>query len=259
MSQQALTAQALHLGRARGAHVAAVQDQPVVRFHPVGRRHALEQLQLHLQRVAPRRQAGAVAHAEDVGVHRHRRLAEGHVEHHVGRFAAHAGQLLQRLARMRHLAAMLAQQDLASQQQVPRLVAVQADRADLLAQRVEAERQHLLRRVGEREQPPRGLVDAHVGGLGRQQHRAQQLEHAGVLQLAGRLRVGRLERGEEGLDVGGFHHRGLSASARPAAVAPVPARCRTGSARSRPGRRGRAGRPATRRRRARQTRFRRTG
>ena len=45
------------------------------------------------------------------------------------------------------------------------------------------------RRRGD-EQRARGLVDADVGGLRRQQHRGQQLEHAGVVQLGGRVRVG---------------------------------------------------------------------
>jgi len=51
------------------------------------------------------------------------------------------------------------------------------------------ERQHFLRRVGEREQLARGLVHAHVGGLGRQQHGAQQLEHRGVFEFGHGVRV----------------------------------------------------------------------
>ena len=65
------------------------------------------QLQLDLERVLAGREPGAVADAEDVGVDRDGRLAEGDVEHHVGGLAADAGQRLQRLARVRHLAAML--------------------------------------------------------------------------------------------------------------------------------------------------------
>src|SRR5215510_11034145 len=55
---------------ARLAGVAAMQDQPVMRMQPVFLRHALQQLQFDLERVLARREAGAVADAEDVGVYR---------------------------------------------------------------------------------------------------------------------------------------------------------------------------------------------
>ena len=59
---------------------------------------------------------------------------------------------------------------------VLRLVAPQADGADIVADLLLAERQHLLRRVGDREQRPRRLVDADVGRLRRQHHGDQQGE-----------------------------------------------------------------------------------
>src|SRR5262252_10017303 len=52
-------------GLARLAGVAAMQDQPVVRMQPVFLGHALQQLQLDLERVLARCEAGAVADAED--------------------------------------------------------------------------------------------------------------------------------------------------------------------------------------------------
>ena len=60
------------------------------------------------------RQPEPVADAEDVRVDRHRRLAEGHVEHDIGGLAADARQLDQRVAVARHLAAMVADQRLAT-------------------------------------------------------------------------------------------------------------------------------------------------
>ena len=174
------------LRHARQADVAAVQDQPVVRVVQVLRRHALEQLQLDRQRRLARRQAGAVGDAEHVRVDRQRRLAERHVEDHVGRLAAHAGQGLQRGAVARHLAAVLLDQEAAGLEQVLGLRAVQADRAHVRLDALGAQRQHALRRGRRDEQRARGLVDADVGGLRRQQHRGQQLEHAGVVQLGGR-------------------------------------------------------------------------
>ena len=49
----------------------------------------------------PARQSGAIADAEDVGVDRDGRLAEGDVEHHVRGLAADAGQRFERVAVVR--------------------------------------------------------------------------------------------------------------------------------------------------------------
>ena len=62
------------------------------------------------------------------------------------------GSVDQLVAVCRHLAAMVADQRLRQRDDVLRLVAPQADRADVFADRRLAERQHLLRRVGNREQ-----------------------------------------------------------------------------------------------------------
>jgi hypothetical protein len=67
-----------------------------------------------------------------------------------------------------------------------------------------------LRRVGDHKQAVRGLVHAHIGGLRGQQHGGEQLEHAGVLQLGLRVRVGVTQAAEKSVDLGGFH--GLRAS-----------------------------------------------
>ena len=104
----------------------------MVRVHPVGRGHPLQQFLFHFQWRLARGQAGAVADAEDVRVHRHGGLAKGHVEHHVGGLAAHTGQCFQGFAGARHLAAVLLYQDAASLQQVAGLGAVQADGFDVL-------------------------------------------------------------------------------------------------------------------------------
>ena len=77
-------------------------------------RHDALELLLDPQRRLARRQAGAVADAEDMGVDRDGRLAEGDVHHHIGGLAADAGQRLQRLAVARHLAAMLVDEHAAS-------------------------------------------------------------------------------------------------------------------------------------------------
>ena len=186
--------------------VAAVQDQPVVRIDAVALGNAREQPGLDFQLVAPRRQAGAVGNAEDMGVDRHRRLAERDVEHHVGGLAADARQSLQGLARARHLAAVALDQQSAGLVQVLRLVAVQADAADRLGQRGRPSASifcGVLARGNRRRVAlltPASVACAESSG-------GQQLEHVAVLELAGRLRVGALQRGEEGLDVAGLRAR----------------------------------------------------
>ena len=73
----------------------------------VFRRHDAVELGLNLERRLAGRHAGPIADAKDVSIDGNGRLTEGDVEHHIGRLAADAGQRLQRLARARHLAAMI--------------------------------------------------------------------------------------------------------------------------------------------------------
>jgi hypothetical protein len=176
--------------------------------------HHLQQPQLDVERCLARGQTGAVADAEDMGVHRDRQLAEGDVQHHVGRLAADAGQRFERFPGARHLAAVLLDQDAAGFVQVPGLAAEQADGPDVRLDAFDTERAHLLRRRRQREQGARGLVDTDVGGLGRQQHGGEQLEHAAVDQFRGGLRVGVAKGREEGVDVGALHALAARSRAR---------------------------------------------
>src|SRR5581483_2519868 len=61
-------------GLAREAHVAPVQDEPVVRVVEVFGRRELDELVLDLARILARGEAGAVRDPEDVGIHCHRGL-----------------------------------------------------------------------------------------------------------------------------------------------------------------------------------------
>ena len=67
-------------------------------------------------------------------VHRHGVFAERGVEHHIGGLAAHAGQRFEFLARARHFAAMLLEQDAAGGDGVLGLGAEQADGLDVVGQ-----------------------------------------------------------------------------------------------------------------------------
>jgi hypothetical protein len=74
-------------------------------------------------------------------------------------------------------------QDLAGGDDVPGLGVVQADGLDIAHQLVQAEVEDLLRRIRDRVQLARGLVDADVGGLRRQQHGDQQFKWRGVFEF----------------------------------------------------------------------------
>jgi len=177
----------------------------VVRIDQVFGRDAFEQLLLHFQRRFARGEARAVAEAKDVRVHRHGRFSKRRVEHHIGGFAADAGQGFEGFARAGHLPAVLFHQNPAGFHQVLGFAAVQANGLDVALQTCQAQVQDLLRRTRHREEFARGLVHAHIRGLGRQQHGGQQLEHAGVFQLGHGHGVGGLQGGQEGFDLCGFH------------------------------------------------------
>src|SRR4051794_30148375 len=83
-------------GFAREAHIAAMQDQPVMRVLQELRRRRLEKLLFHFNDILSGREPCAVRDAEDVRVDGHGGLAEGRVEDDVGRLAPDAGQALQR-------------------------------------------------------------------------------------------------------------------------------------------------------------------
>ena len=179
---------ALAFRPARLADIAPVQDQPVMRVAHVFFRDDPDEALLDLFGRLAGRQAEPVADAEDVRVDRHGRLAEGHVEHDIGGLAPDARQLDQKVAVIRHLAAMVADQRLRQRDHVLRLAAPKPDRADVFADLLLAQRHHLLRRVGDVKQRARRLVDAGVGRLRRQHHGDQQREGVPVLEFALGLR-----------------------------------------------------------------------
>ena len=137
------------------------------------RRNHLLQLHLNFERILAGGQPGAVADAENMGVDRDGRLAEGDVQNYIGGLASDAGQCLQRLARTRHLPAVLSDQPARQLNDVLGFGAKKTDGLDQLAHFVFAERHHFFRRIGGGEQRGRRLVDAGIGRLRRQHHRHQ--------------------------------------------------------------------------------------
>jgi len=74
-----------------------------------------------------RRNSGAIANAENMGVDGEGFCAKGGVHHHIGSFPAHAGQSLQRIAVGGHFAGMITDEDFRQSDDVLRLVIIQAD------------------------------------------------------------------------------------------------------------------------------------
>jgi hypothetical protein len=67
-----------------------MQNQPMVRVYEVFLWDAFEKFALNIQGRFTRRQASPVSEAKQVGVHSHRRLTKGHVQHHIRSLATDA-------------------------------------------------------------------------------------------------------------------------------------------------------------------------
>ncbi len=72
-----------------------MQDQPVMRMKHVFCRDNPDENGFHGLWRFSRRKTNPIANAQDMRVHRHCRLAESHIQHHIGRLAANTRQLYQ--------------------------------------------------------------------------------------------------------------------------------------------------------------------
>ena len=166
------------------AGVAAVEDEPVVGFGEECGRDVAHQFTLGLQGgLGVAGEADAVGHAEDVGVHRHGGQVEGHGGDHVGRLAPHAGQPLQLLQRVGHLALELVHQHPRQGRQVLALVVGVGYGVDVPEEVLRAGGGHGLRGGVGVEEGGGDHVHPLVRTLRRKHHRHQQLEHTAVVQL----------------------------------------------------------------------------
>jgi len=152
-----------------------VENQPVVGVAAKGLRDDLLELGFDRLDILARREAGAVAHPEDVGVDREGLFAERGVEHDVGGLAPDAGERLKLLARPRNLAAVAIDQCPAEGEDIVGLGVEQADGLDCIAKCGFAEVDHLFGRLDVLEQGTGGDIDAGVGRLGREHDGDQQL------------------------------------------------------------------------------------
>ena len=176
-----------------------------------------DQRVLHGAHVLARRERGPVPDPEDMGVDRDRRLPERDVEDDVGRFPTDPGQGFESLAVLGNPAAEVGDEALRERDHVLRLVAVEPDGTDVVAELRLAQPDHLLRRVGDGEQRACRLVHADIGRLRGQDDGDEQRIGVPVFELALRRRHGPGQATVELVDMGERHrarHR--------ARVAPTP-------------------------------------
>src|ERR1700674_3717877 len=83
------------LRNSRLAHVASVQNEPVMSVSEKLGRHRFHEPILDFSNRLAARQAGSIRDSKNVGVHRHGGLAERRVQNHVGGFSADPRQLLE--------------------------------------------------------------------------------------------------------------------------------------------------------------------
>src|SRR5215472_5266787 len=100
------------LGLARHAHVASVQDQPVVRVLQEFLGGEFEKLHFHFEWILARRDSRSIRYAEDVRIDRHRQLAERSIEHDIRRLPPDTGQVFQVFPGLGHCAGMFLKKNL---------------------------------------------------------------------------------------------------------------------------------------------------
>ncbi len=140
--------------------------------------------------------ACSVADPENMGIDRLRRHPPPHIQHHIGGLAPDTRQRLQSGAGIGHLAAMVLNQNAAEFDHILGLLPKKPDGFDMIAQGVLTQIKHLLRRIGDIEQCPRGFVDARIRCLRRKRNSHHQRIGIHMLQLALWLGLGRLKAGE---------------------------------------------------------------
>ena len=144
----------------------------------------LLQRQFHRQRGLAGSKPGAVADTEQVSVHRDGRLLEPDVEDHIGRLAADAGEGFEGFPIVGDFAAVLVEENLGEGKDVLGLTAIEADGFDQFGDLFNAQGDHGGGRGGEFEEALGGLVDAGIGGLGREDYGHKQGKGVDIVEFA---------------------------------------------------------------------------
>src|SRR5215211_488066 len=159
------------------AYPASVKDQEVGEGGPVFFRHHFHEVLLYLYRIPTLREAEPVRDAADMGVDDDALVhAESVAEDHVGRLAADVGQGYEFSHSARDLSPVLLYEGVGHAPQGAGLVTVEAGRTDVLLEHVGGSIGVVLGLAVLREEALCYLVDLHVGGLGGEDRRHQELQ-----------------------------------------------------------------------------------
>jgi hypothetical protein len=171
-----------------------VEDEQVRELAPALLWEESHQVTLDASRVIVPRQPEPAREPADMRVDDNAFIDAEHVpEHHVRGLAGDATQRRQRLHRLRHLAAMPIDQRSHGLGDGARLHPPEVERPDVGRDPFGA-RARIVRGCGERAEEARsGSIDAHIGGLRRQDGGHQQLVRCGPRELAVRIGVSRAQ------------------------------------------------------------------
>src|SRR5258706_13192160 len=133
---------------ARLAHVASMQNQPVMRVWEILGRPEFQQLFLDRLYGLAGSQTGAIGDPKYMGVHRDGGFAERGVQNDVGGLSADPRQLLEFLTRRGDRARVPLEQKTTRGNDVLGLAVVQPDRLDIRRQTIDSQCQQRRRRIG---------------------------------------------------------------------------------------------------------------
>ncbi|MND95256.1 hypothetical protein D3C80_875060 [compost metagenome] len=109
-----------------------------------------------------------VAYAQNMRIYSHGRMTESHAQHNIGSLAPDTRQFHQFVAIIGNFTAIITDKRFRQQNDVLGLVTPKTNGADIIANRVFAQRQHFLRCVGNRKERARCLVYTRIRCLRRQ-------------------------------------------------------------------------------------------
>lgn len=147
------------------------------------------QARFDLVRIFARGETCSVRNPKDVRIDGNSGLPKGFVQNDVCSLAADARQAHELVTRLRDFAAKLINDHLAERDDILGLVAPKPDGFDVTFDAFKAERQHLLRRIRDLEQPFGGFVHADIRGLRGERDRHDQRIRVHEVELGFRVRA----------------------------------------------------------------------
>ncbi len=174
-----------------------MQNKPVVGVFPELLRDQPHQFFFDFTYVLTWSDAGPVGNAENMRIDGDSRFTESRIQYDIGRFASHAGEMLELCSGMRNLALMFFQQESAGPDDILCLVSIKADGLNESQQFFLPEPEHCLRRICEGEKFFRREVDALVGRLRREDDCNQQFKRRVVNEFGGWVWIGGAQARED--------------------------------------------------------------